>query len=82
MDKVEILRVVAADYGVEKNTVGNWRRNRANFERFASNACGAMTNRMAMNLAEHDNIGSALLFILDVIINVRSSQSRDYRFFR
>ena len=82
MDKVEILRVVAADYGVEKNTVGNWRRNRANLERFASNACGAMTNRRAMNLAEYDIIDSALFFILDVIIDVRFSPSRDYRFLR
>ena len=53
----EILRIVAANYGVEKNTVGNWRRNHANLGRFASNACGAMTNRKAMNLAEYDKIG-------------------------
>ena len=54
LDKGEILRIVAADYGVEKNTVGNWRRNRANLERFASNACGVMTNFETMNLAEYD----------------------------
>ena len=73
LDKGEILRIVAADYGVEKNNVGNWRRNRANLERFASNACGAMTNCKAMNLAEYDKIDSASFFILDVIIDVRWS---------
>ena len=39
LDKGEILRIFAADYGVEKNTVGDYRRNRAKLERFASNAC-------------------------------------------
>ena len=82
LDRDEILRIVAANYGVEKNTVGNWRRNAANLERFASNPCGAMTNRKAMNLAEYDKIDSALFFILDVIIDVRLSWSRDYRFLR
>ena len=65
LDKREILRIVAADYRVEKNTVGNWRRNRDNLERFARNACGVMTNCKAMNLAEYDKIDSALFFILD-----------------
>ena len=78
LDKGEILRIVAADYEVEKNTVGN----RANLERFARNACGAITNRKAMNLAEYDKINSDLFFILDVIIDVRLSRSRDYRFLR
>ena len=78
LDEGEILCIVAADYGVEKNTVSNCRRNRANLKRFASNACGAMTNRKAMNLAEYDKIDSALFFILDVIIDVRLSRSRDY----
>ena len=82
LDKGEILRIVAADYGVEKNTVGNWRRNRANLERLASKAWGAMINRKAMNLAEYNKIDRALFFILDVIIDVRLSQSRDYRFLR
>ena len=77
LDKGEILRIVAADYGVEKNTVGNWRRNRSNLERFASNARGAMTNRKAMNLAEYDKIDSALFFILDVVIDMRLSRSRN-----
>ena len=81
-DKGEILSIVTADYGVEKNTVGNWRRNRANLERFASNACGAMTNRKAMNLVEYDKIDSALFFILDVVIHVQLSRSRDYIFLR
>ena len=82
LDKDETLRIVVAGYDVEKNTVGDCRRNRANLERFASNACGAMTNRRAMNLAEYDIIDSALFFILDVIIDVRFSPSRDYRFLR
>ena len=82
LDKGEILRIVAADYGVEKNTVGNWRRNRANLGRFASNACGAITNCKAMNLAEFDKIDNILFFILDVIIDVRLSRFRDYRFLR
>ena len=29
LDIGEIIRFVAADYGVEKNTAGNWHRNRA-----------------------------------------------------
>ena len=60
LDKGKIPRIVAVDYGAEKITVGNWRRNRANLERFASNTCRAMTNRKAMNLAEYDKIDSAL----------------------
>ena len=63
LDKGEILCTVAADYGVEKNTVGNWRRNRSNLERFASNACAAMTNCKSMNLAEYDKIDSALFLM-------------------
>ena len=63
LDKGEILHIVAADYGVEKNTMGKWRQHRSNLERFASNTCGAMTNRKAMNLAEYDKIDSALIFI-------------------
>ena len=55
----------------------SWRRNRANLERFASNACGAMTYRKAMKLAEYDKIDSALFFILDVVIDVQLSRSRD-----
>ena len=82
LDRGEILRIVTADYGVEKDIVGNWRRNRANLERFASNACVAMTNRKAMNLAEYDKIDSALFFIVDVIIDERLSRSRDYMFLR
>ena len=77
-----MLRIVTADYEVETNTVGNWRRNRANLEQFASNACGSMSNRKAMNLAEYDKIDSALFFIIDVIFDVRFSRSRDYRFYK
>ena len=80
LDKGEILRIVAVDYGVEKNTVSNWRRNHANLERFASNACGAMTNRKAMKLVEYDKIDSALFFLLDVLIDVRLSRFREYVF--
>ena len=65
---------------VEKNTVGNWRRNRAHFERLASNAYGAMTNREATNFVEYDKIDSALFFILDAVIDMRLSRSRDYMF--
>ena len=80
LDEGEILRIVAANYGVEKNTVGDRRRNRANSERFASNACGAMTNLKAMNLAQYDKIDSALFLIHDVFFDVRLSRSRDYTF--
>ena len=62
LDKGEIFCIVAADYGVEKKTVGNWRRNRSNLERFASNARGAMTNRKATNLAEYDKIKCQVSF--------------------
>ena len=81
-DKGGIFRIVAADHGVEKNTMGNWRRNRVNLERFASNACGAMTNRKAIKLAKYDNIDSALFFIFDVVVDVRLSRSCDYMFLR
>ena len=70
LDKGDILSIAAVDNGVEKNTVGNWGRSRDNLERFTNNACGAMTKRKAMNLAEYDEIDSALFFILDVIIDV------------
>ena len=33
LDDGEILSIVTADYGVEPNTVGDWRRNRTNLER-------------------------------------------------
>ena len=72
LDKGDILRIVAADYGVEKNTMGDWRRNCANLERFARNTCGAMTNRKAMNFAEYDKIDSALNFLFDVVIVSRN----------
>ena len=80
LDKGEIPRIVAVDYGVVKTTVGNWRRNRANLEPFASNACDAMINRKDMNFAEYNKIDSDLFFILDVIIKVRLLRSRDYIF--
>ena len=64
LDKGEILRIVAVDYGVEKNTVSDWRRNRANLERFASNARGAMTNRKAMKLVEYDKLTVLYSFFL------------------
>ena len=80
LDKGEILRIVAADYGVGKNVVSNWRQNRANLERFANNACGAMTNRKAFDLAEYNKIDSASFFIFDVIIDVRLSRSRLHGF--
>ena len=50
LDKGKILRIVTADNGVEKKTVGNWRRNRAHLARFTSNACGATQNHKAMDL--------------------------------
>ena len=70
LDEDEFLRIVAADYGVESA------------QRFVSNARGAVTNRKAMNLAEYDKIDSAVFFILDVVIDVRLSRSRDYMFLR
>ena len=50
---------------LKKNTVRNWRRKHVNLERFASNECGAMTNRKPMKLAEYDKIIKlAVLYIL------------------
>ena len=79
LDKGKILRIVAASYRVEKNTVGDWRRNCDNFERFASNTCGAMTHRKTMKLAEYDKIDS-VLFLIRMVIDARLSRSRDYMF--
>ena len=39
-----------------------------------------MTNRKTINLAKYDKIDSGLFFILDVVIDVRLSRSRDYMF--
>ena len=41
-----------------------------------------MTNHKAMNLVEYDEIGRALFFILDMVIDVRLSRFRDYMFLR
>ena len=41
-----------------------------------------MTSCKDINLAEYDKIDSDLFFILDVVIDVRLSRSRDYKFLR
>ncbi|XP_012221253.2 jerky protein homolog-like [Linepithema humile] len=58
LDSGEIIRKIAADLG--ETTVGDWRRKRADLERFATKSCNAMTNRKTMKTAEYDKIDRAL----------------------
>lgn len=60
LDKGEIIRHVAADYGVGEVTVGDWRRNRSNLEQFAITSGNAITTRKSMKSAEFDKIDKAL----------------------
>lgn len=60
LDEGEIIRNVAADYGVGETTVGDWRRNRACLERFATISGDAITSRKTMKPAEYDKIDKGL----------------------
>ncbi|XP_051153380.1 jerky protein homolog-like [Leptopilina boulardi] len=60
LDKEEIIRKVAADYGVGKTTVGDWRRNRSKLEQFGIIFGDAMTSRKTMKPAEYDKIDKNL----------------------
>lgn len=60
LDKGELIRNVAADYGVGEVTVGDWRRNRFNLEQFAIKSCGLMTSRKTIKHAEFDKVDKAL----------------------
>lgn len=60
LDKGEIIRNVAADYGVGETTVGDWRRNRSHLEQFATISGDAMTSRKTMKPAEYDKVDKGL----------------------
>ncbi|XP_043465305.1 jerky protein homolog-like [Leptopilina heterotoma] len=60
LDKGEIIRKVADDYGVGETTVGDWRRNRSELEQFRIISGNAMTSRKTMKPAEYDKIDKGL----------------------
>ncbi|XP_046737740.1 jerky protein homolog-like [Diprion similis] len=60
LDKGEIIRNVAADYGVGETTVGDWRRNRSHLEQCATISGDAMTSRKTIKPAEYNKVDKGL----------------------
>lgn len=62
LDKGETIKKLAAEYGVGKVTVGDWRRHRLEIEQFCSQQCSEDTaqTRKSMKKAEYEKTSQAL----------------------
>lgn len=61
LDKGETIKKLAAEYGVGEVTVGDWRRNRQNLEKYSSGKCSEnASDRKCMRKSEYEKTSEAL----------------------